>query len=36
MDKKKQDDQLHLFIGVCLIALGLSILGNTLVEYFSK
>lgn len=36
MDKKKNDDQIHLFLGICLIALGLSLVGNILVEYFSK
>jgi len=36
MDKKKQDEQIHLFMGICLIALGVSILGNVLVEFFSK
>ena len=36
MDKKKNDDQIHLFLGICLVALGVSILGNFLVEYFSK
>jgi hypothetical protein len=36
MDKKKNDEQIHLFLGICLIALGMSILGNMVVEYFSK
>jgi len=36
MDKKKNDEQIHLFLGICLIALGLSIIGNMIVEYFSK
>ena len=36
MDKKKNDDQIHLFLGICLIALGLSMLGNIVVEYFFK
>jgi hypothetical protein len=36
MDKKKNDDQIHLFLGICIVALGISILGNLLVEYFSK
>jgi hypothetical protein len=36
MDKKKQDEQIHLFMGICLIALGVSILSNMLIEYFSK
>jgi hypothetical protein len=36
MDKKKNDEQIHLFLGICLIALGMSILGNMAVEYFSK
>jgi len=36
MDKKKQDQGIHLFIGICLISLGMSLLGNLLVEYFSK
>ena len=31
-----QDDKSHLFIGICLIALGVSLLGNILVEYFFK
>ena len=36
MDKKKGDEQIHLFLGICLIALGVSMLGSVLVEYFSK
>ena len=36
MDNKKNDEQIHLFLGICLIALGVSILSNLLVEYFSK
>lgn len=36
MDKKKNDEQIHLFLGICLIALGLSLLGNLIVEYISK
>jgi hypothetical protein len=36
MDKKKNDEQIHLFLGICLIALGVSILANTVIEYFSK
>jgi hypothetical protein len=36
MDKKKQDESIHLFVGICLIALGLSIVGNMVVEYYSK
>lgn len=36
MDKKKNDEQIHLFLGICLIALGLSLLANTAIEFFSK
>jgi len=36
MDKKKEDEQLHLFMGICLIALGMSIISNMLIEYFTK
>ena len=36
MDKKKNDDQIHLFLGICLVALGLSLLANTAVELFFK
>lgn len=37
MDKKNKDDQaVHLFLGICLVALGMSLLGNMLVEYLSK
>jgi len=36
MDKKKNDESIHLFLGICLIALGVSIVGSLLVEYFSK
>ena len=34
--RKDQVDKSHLFIGICLIALGLSILGNLIVEWLSK
>jgi hypothetical protein len=36
MDKRKEDEGIHLFIGICLIALGLSILGNVLIEYLAR
>jgi hypothetical protein len=37
MDKKKDDDQIHLFLSICLVALGLSLLVNTAIElFFSK
>ena len=36
MDKKKNDEQIHLFLGICLIALGVSMLSNLLVDYFLK
>ena len=36
MNNKKEDGGLYLFIGICLISLGMSLLGNMLIEYFSK
>ena len=36
MDKKKEDQGVHLFLAICLVALGISLIGNVLVEYFSK
>jgi uncharacterized membrane protein HdeD (DUF308 family) len=36
MDKKENDEQIHLFLGICLIALGVSILSNLIVEYLTK
>lgn len=34
--RPEQRDDSALFAGICLIALGLSLIGNVLVEYFSK
>lgn len=37
MDKKQnEDDQGIVFLAICLIALGISLIGNLLLEYFSK
>ena len=36
MDKNKEDKQVQIFLAICLIALGLSLIGNIAVEYFSK
>jgi hypothetical protein len=36
MDNKKNDDQGQLFLAVCLVALGVSMLSNLLVDYFLK
>ena len=37
MDKKQnEDDQGLVFLAICLIALGVSLIGNLLVEYFFK
>ena len=34
--RKEEEEQLHLFLGICLIALGMSMLGNLIVEYLVK
>ena len=34
--RPQQRDDSALFVGICLIALGISIIGNLVVEYFSK
>lgn len=37
MDKKQnEDNQGIIFLAICLIALGVSIIGNLLVDFFSK
>lgn len=37
MDKKQnEDNQGIIFLAICLIALGVSIIGNVLVDFFSK
>lgn len=37
MDKKQnEDDQGLVFLAICLIALGLSLIGNLIVEYIFK
>jgi hypothetical protein len=37
MDKKQNEDsQGIVFLAICLIALGISLIGNLMVEYFSK
>ncbi len=37
MDKKQNENNEGIvFLAICLIALGVSIIGNVLVEYFSK
>jgi len=37
MDKKQnEDDQGIVFLAICLIALGISLIGNLMVEYFSR
>ena len=37
MDKKQnEDNQGIVFLAICLIALGISLIGNLMVEYFSR
>ena len=37
MDKKQnEDNQGIIFLAICLIALGISLIGNLMVEYFSR
>lgn len=33
---KRQGKQAEIFMAICLIALGMSLIGNILVDYFSK
>lgn len=33
---KRQGKQAEIFMAICLIALSISLIGNVLVEYFSK